>query len=570
MRFIFILIFHLLFIPAAFAQPDSLFSLKDGSGVRSLEHWISQQNHETRAKYLPTLESAYRKQQKPFLEHFAWFANRMVYVEKAAPDRQEVEKRFKEIEQEVHKKGWKDTEGEIWVTLGSFYSGDYRYGKAFEYILRGYYRFEELGFEKHQHLYRYLGIIAGIYYQLGDWETAIKYLNILNNVPETYSIPLPKYHVQNTMALAYRNMDKFDSSAYFFKAAYQSALQIKDSFWMALSLGNLGYNYYIGGDFEKAEPLLEDDYYASWKAGEKESAVNAGLNLAEIYLKKGWLEKAQTLMDTMRPVVMQKRSTRWMRLWFQNQYGLARAQGRHAEAVVFADSALRYRDMAATNINAQIIANTRSKVEAEQYLNKISLLETQKQKERVLRNALLAGIGLVAVILMLVINRSRTRHTHAMEKAALEKKLADEKLETVKSELDQYMLRMKEKSALLEKFEAELETLKQSGQARAGDANHSLQELLQVSILTEDEWLHFRELFEKVHPGFLTRMRVKLPDLTPAETRLLVLTKLKLTNKEMGAMLGIGYDAIKKTRQRLRKKINLPEEGGLDELIAII
>jgi DNA-binding CsgD family transcriptional regulator len=65
-------------------------------------------------------------------------------------------------------------------------------------------------------------------------------------------------------------------------------------------------------------------------------------------------------------------------------------------------------------------------------------------------------------------------------------------------------------------------------------------------------------------------MRVKLPDLTPAETRLLVLTKLKLSNKEMGAMLGIGYDAIKKTRQRLRKKIDLPEEGGLDKLIAII
>jgi DNA-binding CsgD family transcriptional regulator len=365
-------------------------------------------------------------------------------------------------------------------------------------------------------------------------------------------------------------MDKFDSSAYFFKAAYQSALQIKDSFWMALSLGNLGYNYYLGGDFEKAEPLLENDFKASWKEGQRESAVNAGLNLAEIYLEKGWMEKARSLMDTMQQVVMQKRSTRWMRIWFQNQYGLARAEGRYAEAVVFADSALRYRDMAATNSNAQLIANTRSKVEAEQYLNKISLLETQKQKELVLRNALLSGIGLVAVILLLVINRFRTRQKYAMQNAALEKKLAAEKLETVKAELEQYTLRMKEKSALLEKFEAELENMKQSGQAMESDANHSLQELLQVSILTEDEWLHFRELFEKVHPGFLTRMRVKLPDLTPAETRLLVLTKLKLTNKEMGAMLGIGYDAIKKTRQRLRKKINLPEEGGLDELIAMI
>jgi hypothetical protein len=38
----------------------------------------------------------------------------------------------------------------------------------------------------------------------------------------------------------------------------------------------------------------------------------------------------------------------------------------------------------------------------------------------------------------------------------------------------------------------------------------------------------------------------------------------------MAGMLGISYDAIKKTRQRLRKKIDLPEEGGLDELVDLI
>ncbi len=569
MRILTIFVVSLLANLAALTQPDSLYSLPDITGVRSLEHWIYQQKLETRAELLPILEASYRKQQKPFLEHLAWFVHRMVYVE-TAPNRDEVERRYKEIEAEANRRGWKDTEGEIWITIGNFYSGDYKYGKAFEYILRGYYRFQELGFDKHPHLYRYLGLISDIYYRLGDWESVIHYLNILNNLPQTYSVVLPRYHIQNTMALAYRNLNRFDSSDHYFEASYQSAYALKDSFWMALSRGNLGYNYYLQGKFDRAEPLLENDFMVSWKNGYKESAVNAGLNLAEIYLKKGQVEKAQSMMDTMQAVVLEKKSTRWMRLWFQNRYGLARAKGKWAEAVVFADSALKYRDMVATNTNAQILANTRSKVEAEQYLNKISLLETQKQKEMVLRNALLAGIGLVAVILLLVISRARTRQSYALEKAALEKKLAHEKLETVKAELDQYTLRMKEKSALLEKFETELESLKQKDRNMAGDADHSLGELLKASILTEEEWQQFRELFEKVHPGFLTRLRVKLPDLTPAETRLLVLTRLKLTNKEMGSMLGIGYDAIKKTRQRLRRKIDLPEEGGLDELISMI
>jgi len=38
----------------------------------------------------------------------------------------------------------------------------------------------------------------------------------------------------------------------------------------------------------------------------------------------------------------------------------------------------------------------------------------------------------------------------------------------------------------------------------------------------------------------------------------------------MAAMLGLTYEAIKKSRQRLRKKINLPEEGNLDELVELI
>jgi DNA-binding CsgD family transcriptional regulator len=157
-----------------------------------------------------------------------------------------------------------------------------------------------------------------------------------------------------------------------------------------------------------------------------------------------------------------------------------------------------------------------------------------------------------------------------MAALAYEKQLSEEKLQQTHQQLEQYTLRMKEKTALLERFEQELETLKNMGVAKGSSTEKAMHELLQASILTEAEWQHFRDLFEKVHPGFITRMRLKLPELTPAETRLLVLTKLQLSNKEMGAMLGIGYDAIKKTRQRLRKKIELPEQDSLDDLIEMI
>jgi hypothetical protein len=272
-------------------------------------------------------------------------------------------------------------------------------------------------------------------------------------------------------------------------------------------------------------------------------------------------------MDNIEKVVLQKRYTRWMRNWFENQYGLAKLQGNVNEAVIFADSALKYRDIAANNTNAQILANTRSKVEAEQYLNRISLLESNRQRAVLLRNALLAGIALITIILLLMINRIRSRQKFSEEKAALEKKQSEVLLEQLQGQLDQYTMHLRNKTQLIEQVELELSQLKAAGSALYSETERSLGELLQSSILTEEEWQRFRTLFEKVHPGFLSKIRQQFPDLTPAETRILVLTRLKLTNKEMMAMLGIGYDAIKKTRQRLRKKINLPDEATLDQWI---
>lgn len=147
---------------------------------------------------------------------------------------------------------------------------------------------------------------------------------------------------------------------------------------------------------------------------------------------------------------------------------------------------------------------------------------------------------------------------------------ADSELENARKQLGIFTNALKEKNDLIESFRFELEQLQQSGHQQANSRVEQINTLLNSTILTEDEWKSFRQMFDQVHPGFFIRLKEKLNDLTPAETRLLALTKLQLAPKEMAAMLGISYDAIKKSRQRLRKKINLPEEGSLDELVDMI
>ena|ERR1700739_1866733 len=94
--------------------------------------------------------------------------------------------------------------------------------------------------------------------------------------------------------------------------------------------------------------------------------------------------------------------------------------------------------------------------------------------------------------------------------------------------------------------------------------------LTNSTILTHDDWSAFKQLFDQVYSGFLIRLNEHLPNLTPAQIRLMCLTKLNLNTKQMAAMLGISPDSIKKSRHRLRKKIDVSEDENLYDIIKTI
>ena len=93
---------------------------------------------------------------------------------------------------------------------------------------------------------------------------------------------------------------------------------------------------------------------------------------------------------------------------------------------------------------------------------------------------------------------------------------------------------------------------------------------MQAHIMTDETWDEFKKLFEKVHAGFLYRVREKFIQATETDIRLLTLIKLGLSNREMANMLGVTTEALKKSRQRLRKKINLPDELSLEDVVITI
>lgn len=119
------------------------------------------------------------------------------------------------------------------------------------------------------------------------------------------------------------------------------------------------------------------------------------------------------------------------------------------------------------------------------------------------------------------------------------------------------------KNSQLSNMEEELATLKEI-EEKPSDFE---QNLYNQKILTTEDWNAFKVYFEKSYPGLLSKIRDAFPTLTEAEERLFLFIKLNLTRKEAASILGITSDTVKKTRYRLRKKLELDEGVSLDDFV---
>jgi DNA-binding CsgD family transcriptional regulator len=134
-------------------------------------------------------------------------------------------------------------------------------------------------------------------------------------------------------------------------------------------------------------------------------------------------------------------------------------------------------------------------------------------------------------------------------------------LEQQKSELEKHRIRLDDYALMLMEKNRQLAQKKEDAEKNSApngappQTNHD--ELFHQAILTEADWERFQHYFAQVHPGYISILRQRMPDLTPAELRLILLGKLGLSLKETSAILGISLDAVKKGRYRLRKKYNL-------------
>ncbi|MGB0917239.1 MAG: tetratricopeptide repeat protein [Flavobacteriales bacterium] len=365
----------------------------------------------------------------------------------------------------------------------------------------------------------------------------------------------------NSVGLCYQKLNKLDSAEYYFQKALaltkdtslpKSPVHFNSRAWIGIISGNIGYNHFLKGDYEKAIPLLEKDIASAMQDNDLGLVAGSLVPLGAIEVAEGNLELAEDhLLKARRFIAKVEQPFRLEKL-YPELSKLYTAKGEKKLALAYLDSAVAVKDSLALEFSKLQVSRIQQKLEREQYLAELEELESERELKLYQRNGLIVVVVLLIIIVMLVFRALQSRYRVKQ----LELQKAEDELKLASEQLSVFTKHLAEKNQQIEELSE-----------NSGDAVDALSELQKITILTTEDWAYFKQLFEKVHVGYLSRLTQKLPDLSPAETRFIALSKLELSSKEMAAVLGVGQAAIRQYRLRLRKRLDVSNQKDLQEFI---
>jgi len=407
--------------------------------------------------------------------------------------------------------------------------------------------------------------LAEILYRVREYNSSIKYARKAADAWRNSRTIYQTYIVSciNTMALGYHRQNEYDSALLYYNQALALAKEAGSSVWVGIVTGNMAQIYYAQKKYDTAYPVFINDYKTSKDSGYYDNAANSLQWAARTSLALG--NKAAALKEV-------REAFELLRLWhdpsyLRNTYYTAtqvfKEMGNYDSAFYYNNlySSLNDSLEKVVSRSSTDIAKARLNDEAGKY--RIQTLNREKKAQLVLRNMIIAGIVLLFLSVLLILNRRSLKTKMKMEKMEQEKLLMEQEAASARDQLRMFTQNIIEKTNLIEKLEIQVK-----GKEVSSEQHSIISELSQQTILTEQDWYKFKSLFDKIYPGFFVNLKDKFPDITVAEQRMAALTRLHLTTRQIASMLGISLDSVHKSRQRLRQRFQIGAETNLDELVA--
>jgi DNA-binding CsgD family transcriptional regulator len=372
-------------------------------------------------------------------------------------------------------------------------------------------------------------------------------------------------HFMNTLGLINSSAKNYPKASNYFETALKVAKLHNVKPWIALISGNLGNIYYKLGDYKKARPLVQKDYTLSMEAQQKGSALSALSILINMDIDDNLIEKSNAQFKELEKLFATEKDLYTKRFFLNTKTKLLEANHNYKEALTAYKEYVENEDSIAAKKDIEKLGKTEFQINFEQEAAKVKLLKEKKKRSDLYLIIALILVTLVSTAAWIIIVQIRKRRKENEAHILLEKEQLNKELQSAEREMRQILTNLIEKNEMVELLNKEIEGFQlQIDQTEDEEKKHSLQDKLQSFILlSDDDWLEFKKLFNRLNPGYFDRLFELFPDLTNGEIRLVTLIKLNLGNLEISRALGISPDSVRKTSLRLRKKLNIEQHDDL-------
>lgn len=473
-------------------------------------------------------------------------------------------------------------------------------------------------------------VAGNLYCALNDFVTASKYYSKALDIAESIQDSTGKATMINNFGLIYANIGDYEKAIKCYNEAISIYNSIGDDYRKAMAYGNLIPIYNQSKDsliimdcYSKAYSIFRNsnDTLAYSKlmlnivpfyeqTGKIDSAVqimysvlkNArSMNQKEIYslalnnlgivyfLYLDDPEKGKQFIDSSLQLTREMSNTYLQMENLNILSGIEIESGNYKQGYEYYCEYIELKDsIVGGDVKKAIITNDlQNKIDKREYEAK--LLQQKfalKSKQNLILYISICSILVFAIMLGLVIrasyrNLKKSNTINELENQRLEEQLEldrkvneveklklDAELNAKNKELVSYSLKLVTKNDLLDNISKIADKYYNNNDLNRLFYN-DLTRVIEDNLNIDKEWNQFKSMFEKVHHDFFNRLKQDFPNLTENELRFCAYCKINLRTKEIARMLNVNPETVRKTKYRLKLKLDLDKDSYLEDFLRL-
>lgn len=474
-----------------------------------------------------------------------------------------------EIAQELNKEGLK-----LWIniTTAKYYYHYRKLEKALPYFLQASFKIDDI--EPNDQInpaesYQYL---AYVFETLEEPDKSFIYLErALELTPDNSDL---KPVLLDNIGMNYVNRRDTAKAFSYFKQAEEYAILRNNIGRLARVKGNFANIYYGKSDLSTALKYINDDIKFSLIAKDSVNLVYARILKAKILFQLNNLPEGYRELNTAYEYVKSvPYLIEYRKQILDLKFRLAEQEGKVEEELLAARALYNFDKDGASGESEEAILRGKLLLNKESYLNEVKLAEVKLERETFAKK--MYGILCLLIVLLAIewyfytskLNKSRhEKYERKVLQFKLEKALMDQRLSEANNSVNDYLKFMTEKNEQIEELQSVIGKINQSKSAHIEERNGKLKQVLKSHLLTEENWIRFKQAFDNQYPKYYINLKKKFPDLTENNLKFILLLKLGLSTHETSNILGVSMDAVKKNKQRLKKRL----QDNYEELMELI